>query len=161
MSHCTPASLPTRQVEANTIAAQLAELRRRIAQDGCAIHDDDCFVDEGVSGTTLIRPALERLAIRWPTVSLIACMCFAPTVWRKAAYQAVLLDEFKHSGVELVFLNHALGQSPEDDLLLQVQGVIAEYERAKIMERARRGKLHAARQGSVNVLTQAPTAIAT
>lgn len=83
-------------------------------------------------------------------------MCFAPTVWRKAAYQAVLLDEFKHSGVELVFLNHALGQSPEDDLLLQVQGVIAEYERAKIMERARRGKLHAARQGSVNVLTQAP-----
>ena len=68
----------------------------------------------------------------------------------------MLLDEFKHSGVELVFLNHALGQSPEDDLLLQVQGVIAEYERAKIMERARRGKLHAARQGSVNVLTQAP-----
>lgn len=146
-----------RQAEANTIAAQLAELRRRIAQDGCAIHDDDCFVDEGVSGTTLIRPALERLRdqVAHGVIDRLYVLC-PDRLARKAAYQAVLLDEFKHSGVELVFLNHALGQSPEDDLLLQVQGVIAEYERAKIMERARRGKLHAARQGSVNVLTQAP-----
>jgi site-specific DNA recombinase len=75
---------------------------------------------------------------------------------RKYAYQALLIDEFSRAGVALVFLNRALGQSPEDDLLLQVQGVIAEYERTKIAERSRRGKLHAARQGSVNPMSTAP-----
>jgi site-specific DNA recombinase len=49
-----------------------------------------------------------------------------------------------------------LGQSPEDDLLLHVQGMIAEYERAKIIERHRRGKRHAAHSGAVNVLRGAP-----
>lgn len=58
--------------------------------------------------------------------------------------------------MEVVFLNRELGRSPEDDLLLQVQGMMAEYERAKILERHRRGKLHAARVGSVNVLSGAP-----
>jgi site-specific DNA recombinase len=58
--------------------------------------------------------------------------------------------------VEVIFLNRELSQTPEDDLLLQVQGMIAEYERAKIIERNRRGKRHAARSGSVNVLSGAP-----
>ena len=58
--------------------------------------------------------------------------------------------------MELVFLNRPLGQSPEDDLLLQVQGIVAEYERAKIMERSRRGKKHAAQSGSLNVMSGAP-----
>jgi site-specific DNA recombinase len=75
---------------------------------------------------------------------------------RKYAYQVLLVDEFRRAGVEVVFLNRALGQSPEDDLLLQVQGMIAEYERAKIIERHRRGKRHAAQSGAVNVLSGAP-----
>ena len=64
----------------------------------------------------------------------------------------MLLDELQRCGVEVTFLNHPLGQTPEEDLLLQVQGMVAEYERAKILERSRRGKLHAARQGSVSAL---------
>lgn len=75
---------------------------------------------------------------------------------RTYAYQVLLVDECRRAGVEVVFLNRALGQSPEDDLLLQVQGMIAEYERAKIIERHRRGKRHAARAGAVNVLSGAP-----
>ena len=75
---------------------------------------------------------------------------------RKDAYQGLLVEEFRRAGVEVIFLNRALGQSSEDDLLLQVQGMIAEYERAKIMERHRRGKRHAARTGAVNVLSGAP-----
>jgi len=146
-----------KQAEANTIASQLAEVRQRIIQDGCAIQDDDCFVDDGVSGTILVRPALERLRDQVAHGVIDRLYVLSPDrLARKASYQALLIDEFTRAGVELVFLNHALGKSPEDDLLLQVQGVIAEYERAKIMERARRGKLHAARQGSVNVLVQAP-----
>jgi site-specific DNA recombinase len=58
--------------------------------------------------------------------------------------------------VEVVCLTRGLGQSPEDDLLLQVQGMIAEYERAKLMERQRRGTRHAARIGAVTVLSGAP-----
>jgi site-specific DNA recombinase len=75
---------------------------------------------------------------------------------RKYAYQVLLVEELGRDGVEVVFLNRELGRSPEDDLLLQVQGMMAEYERAKIIERHRRGKLHAARVGSVNVLSGAP-----
>lgn len=74
----------------------------------------------------------------------------------KYAYQVLLLDEFKRAGVEVIFLNHGFGQTPEDELLVQVQGMGAEYERAKILERGRRGKRHAALAGSVRVLGQAP-----
>ena len=77
-------------------------------------------------------------------------------VWRKYAWQVLLVEELQRAGVELVFLNRTIGVSPEEDLLLQMQGMIAEYERAKIMERSRRGKRHAARRGSVNVLGGAP-----
>ena len=76
---------------------------------------------------------------------------------RNYAYQVLLLDEWRRASVELVFLNRSLGQSPEDDLLLQVQGIIAEYERAKLMERSRRGKRHAAQSGSLNVMSGAPS----
>jgi len=49
-----------------------------------------------------------------------------------------------------MFSNRPLGQSPEDDLLLRVQGIVAEYERAKIMERSRRGKKHAVIEPALN-----------
>jgi len=66
------------------------------------------------------------------------------------------VDECRRTGVEVVFLHRELGRSPEDDLRLQVQGMMAEYERAKIVARHRRGTLHAARAGVVNVLAGAP-----
>src|SRR3954462_10999780 len=87
--------------------------------------------------------------------TLIACTSTPPTDWR-GAYQVLLIDEFHRAGVEVVYLNRPIGLSPEDDLLLQVQGMEAEYERAKILERSRRRKRHAARQGAVSVLSGAP-----
>src|SRR4030095_3047231 len=71
-------------------------------------------------------------------------------------YQVLLLDEFRRFGVTPVFLHGPVGQTAEDELLVQVQGMIAEYERAKILERCRRGKIHRARQGSVNPMSGAP-----
>jgi site-specific DNA recombinase len=68
----------------------------------------------------------------------------------------LILEELIRCGVEVVFLRNPPGHGPEENLLLQVQGMIAEYERAKIMERCRRGKQYAARHGSVNVLSGAP-----
>jgi site-specific DNA recombinase len=75
---------------------------------------------------------------------------------RRYADQVLLLDELGRAGVEVVFLNRAIGTSPEDELLLQVQGMVAEYERAKTLERSRRGKRHAAQAGRVNPLSGAP-----
>ena len=72
---------------------------------------------------------------------------------RNYAYQVLLLDKWRQRGVEVVFLNRPLGQSPEDDLLLQVQGIIAEYERAKNMKRSQRGKKHPAQSGSLMLLS--------
>jgi site-specific DNA recombinase len=145
------------QAEANTIASQVADLKQRIASDGCAIDDEACFLDDGVGGTTLLRPALERLRDQVANGAIDRLYVHSPDrLARKYAYQALLVDEIVRAGVDLVFLNRALGQSAEDDLLLQVQGVIAEYERTKIAERSRRGKLHGARQGSINVLSGAP-----
>ena len=68
----------------------------------------------------------------------------------------LLVDELQKHGIEIVFLNRAIGVSPEEDLLLQMQGMFAEYERAKIVERSRRGRRHAAKRGNVSVLSTAP-----
>ncbi len=146
-----------RQTTAQTIASQLAALRERVAADGVALPEAMQFLDDGYSGTTLVRPALERLRDLVAAGAVDRLSIHSPDrLARKYAYQVLLVDEFHRAGVEVIFLNRELGRSPEDDLLLQVQGMMAEYERAKIVERHRRGKLHAARAGSVNVLAGAP-----
>src|SRR3954454_18047357 len=58
--------------------------------------------------------------------------------------------------MEVVFLNRPIGQSAEDNLLLQLQGMFAEYERTKMLERSRRGKRHLARAGVPSVMARAP-----
>ena len=146
-----------RQATAQTIASQLAALRERVTADGCALPEAMEFLDDGYSGTTLVRPALERLRDLVAAGAIDRLYIHSPDrLARKYAYQVLLVDEFRRAGVEVIFLNRELGHSPEDDLLLQVQGMMAEYERAKIVERHRRGKLHAARAGVVNVLSGAP-----
>ncbi len=145
------------QTEANTVASQIAALQARVAQDGLALPDERQFVDEGYSGATLIRPALEQLRDLVAAGGVDRLYVHSPDrLARKYAYQVLLIDEFQRAGVEVIFLNRELGRTPEDDLLLQVQGMVAEYERAKILERSRRGKRHAAHSGDVSVLSTAP-----
>jgi site-specific DNA recombinase len=145
------------QAQAQTIASQISALEERVTADGLVLEDELRFLDDGFSGSTLLRPALERLRDQAHAGSLQRLYVHSPDrLARKYAYQVVLVEELKRAGVELVFLNHTMGSSPEEDLLLQMQGMIAEYERAKILERSRRGKRHGARRGSVNVLSGAP-----
>ena len=145
------------QAEAKTIESQLAEVRHRIASDGFDLKTVLEFVDEGYSGSTLVRPALERLRDVAAAGSIDRLYVHCPDRFaRNYAYQVLLLDELNQQGVEVIFLNRSLGQTPEDQLLLQVQGVIAEYERAKFLERSRRGKRHAAQEGRVGILCHAP-----
>jgi len=139
------------QSQAQTIQSQVAALRARIEADGLRLVPEHAFVDDGYSGSTLIRPALERLrdALASGQVDRLYVHS-ADRLARKYAYQVLLIDEWQRAGVELVFLNRELGGSPEEELLLQVQGMIAEYERAKILERSRRGKRHKAQVGEVS-----------
>src|SRR5271156_5602618 len=145
------------QARDNTIASQVAALRERIVADGFLLEPDHSYEDEGYSGSILSRPALERLRDAVAGGRIERIYVHAPDrLARRYAHQVLLIDEFRRAGAEVVFLNRPIGGTAEDDLLLQVQGVIAEYERAKILERGRRGRRHAARSGSVSALTGAP-----
>lgn len=145
------------QSQQQTIQSQVDALRDRVQTDGHDLPESLCFLDDGVSGATLNRPALERLRDAAYAGGLHKLYVHAPDrLARKYAWQVLLVDELHSHGVEVVFLNCTLGTSPEDDLLLQMQGMFAEYERAKILERSRRGKRHAAKRGRVNVLSSAP-----
>jgi len=114
-------------------------------------------VDNGYSGATLIRPALERLRDVAAAGGIDQLYVHCPDrLARNYAHQVLLLEEFLRADVEVIFLNREVGQTPQDQLLLQVQGMIAEYERAKLLERSRRGKRHGAQEGRVSVLSGAP-----
>ena len=114
------------QAQEETIESQLAALRERVASDGHALDAELCFLDEGVSGSTLIRPALERLRDMAYVGGFEKLYVHSPDrLARRYAYQVLLVDELKKHGVEIEFLNRAIGVSPEDDLLLQMQGMRA------------------------------------
>ena len=145
------------QTQQATVQSQIAELKQRAQADGHTVLPTDIYLDDGFSGATLVRPALERLRDRIHEGAIDILYVHSPDrLARRYAYQVVLLDEFRKAQASVVFLNGPSGQTAEDELLVQVQGVIAEYERAKILERCRRGKLHHARQGLVSALGGAP-----
>lgn len=145
------------QSEQQTIQSQLSELEKRVNQDGLQLQDELRFIDDGYSGSSLIRPALERMRDMAHAGAINRLYVLCPDrLARRYALQALLLDELDRAAVEVVFCNRAIGDTPEDELLLQMQGMIAEYERAKILERSRRGKRHAASEGKVSVLGGAP-----
>ncbi|MGH2986360.1 MAG: recombinase family protein, partial [Solirubrobacterales bacterium] len=139
-----------RQREQQTIQSQLAALRELAAERGLAVTEELVFCDEGVSGATLARPALERLRDRAAEGAFEVLLCHAPDrLARRYAYQVLLLEELGRAGIEVIFAREGeRAGTPEDELLRQFQGMIAEYERAQIAERTRRGKLHRARAGS-------------
>lgn len=145
------------QAQQATVASQVAALEERAKTDGHVVLPADIFVDEGFSGASLARPALERLRDRAAEGGLEILYVHSPDrLARRYAYQVLLMEEFSQHGVSIIFLLGPAGRSAEDELLLQVQGMIAEYERARILERCRRGKLHKARSGVVNPLSGAP-----
>jgi site-specific DNA recombinase len=140
-----------KQEREETVASQVDLLRQTAATRGYEILPGNVFIDDGVSGTRLDRPALERLRDLAAEGVFDVVLVTAPDrLARRYAYQVVLVEELTRCGCEVVFVHQSLGASPEEQMLLQMQGVFAEYERALIHERTRRGQLFAARQGRVN-----------
>jgi site-specific DNA recombinase len=145
------------QAERQTIDSQLSELQALARRDHHEVPDGMLFIDNGHSGTTLVRPALERLRDLVALSAVDVVYVHAPDrLARSYAHQVLLLEEFARANARVVFLNRPIGDSPEDNLLLQLQGMFAEYERAKLLERSRRGKRHRAEAGAVSVLSRAP-----
>ncbi len=146
-----------RQKKDQTIGSQTAELRTFAAAQRLEVPEEWVFEDEGHSGATLVRPGLERLRDLVAAVGVDVVLCYSPDrLARKFAYQAVLIEEFARVGTRVQFVKGPRGDTPEDQLMVQFQGMFAEYEKAQLMERYRRGKTYRARAGSVNVLGGAP-----
>jgi site-specific DNA recombinase len=146
-----------RQKKDQTIGSQTQALRARAAQNRLEVPAEWVFEDEGHSGATLVRPGLEALRDLAAQGCLDVILCYSPDrLARKFAYQALLIEEFARAGTRVEFVSGPRGDSPEDQLLVQFQGMFAEYEKAQLMERYRRGKAYRARSGSVNVLGGAP-----
>ena len=120
-----------RQKGQKTIASQTALLREYAAAQDYVVPEDWVFEDEGYSGSTLAWPGLERLRDLAAEGLVETILVYAPDrLSRNYAYQVLLLEEFARGGAEAVFLKSAGGESPEARLLVQFQGMMAEYERA-------------------------------
>ena len=138
-----------RQQERKTIGSQLEPLRVAAKADGHELIEE--FIDDGYSGARLDRPALDRLrdAAEAGVIDAVLCLC-VDRLARDYAYQVLILEELDRFGVSVRFLEGpAHSDDPQAKLLVQMQGVIAEYEKAKIAERYRRGKLYRARAGEI------------
>jgi site-specific DNA recombinase len=145
------------QREAHTIGSQTTALIEWAKTLDLEVPKVWIFEDDGYSGATLERPGLERVRDLAAEGQIQAVLLYAPDrLSRKYAYQILLIEELARQGVETRFLNAPQSATAEDQLLVQFQGMIAEYERAQILERSRRGKRHRARAGEISVLSNAP-----
>jgi site-specific DNA recombinase len=137
-----------RQERQQTIDSQLDLLRAWARSADYDLSEAHIFRDEGYSGARLDRPGLDALrdAVRDREVDIIGVLS-PDRLARKYAYQVLLLEEFRRAGCAVAFVNHAISDDPSDQLLLQIQGAVAEYERALLAERFRRGKQQKARAG--------------
>src|SRR5260370_18785104 len=145
------------QREENTIASQTAAVIEFAQNHELEVPKEWVGEDEGYSGATLERPGLERVRDLAAEGQIQVVLAYSPDrLSRKYAYQILLIEEFARHGVETLFVKGPQGDSAEDQLLVQFQGMIAEYERAQILERLRRGKRHRAHSGEISVMSGAP-----
>lgn len=138
------------QEKDNTIHSQVEKLRKHAKEHHLHFDERDCFLDEGYSGGVLIRPALDKVRDAIAEGAYDTLLIYDPDrLARSYVHQMVLLEEINANGCRVEFIRNPIGDSPDEQLLLQMQGMIAEYERAKIQERTRRGKLHRMRNGEI------------
>jgi site-specific DNA recombinase len=135
------------QEKTDTIESQLAALHAYVAAHDHTVLPEHIFLDNGVSGSRLDRPALDRLRDQARLGDFEAVIILSPArLARSYPHQWLLLEEFKKEGCRVIFMENPFGDSPHGQLLAQMQGMIAEYERSQIADRTRRGRLHKARK---------------
>jgi site-specific DNA recombinase len=136
------------QKEEQTIESQLAALKEFAATEGFQFDAGHFYIDNGYSGFYFDRPDLDRLRDDARDGLIDVVLVHDPDrLARRYAYQVLLIEELQRWGVQVRFIEQPPADSPDQKLLVQIQGAIAEYERARILERTRRGRLFWARQG--------------
>ena len=139
-----------RQKEGDTIKSQLDSLYSYAKQEGYIVNKNWTFLDDGISGKSLQRPALDELRDMIRSEAIECLLVYSTDrLARNYSHQLILLEEFKKHGVKVCFLkNPPIGDTPEAIMLNHFQGIFAEYERALILDRSRRGKIYKAKQGN-------------
>ncbi len=131
-----------------SIPTQLEGCQKLADHEGYTVPESHLLVDEGISGTTMDRPGLRTLREFVNTKTIAAAIVYDPDrLSRNLGHQLLLAEEFERAGVKLVIVSHPLEQGPEGWLFFQMRGALAEYERAKILERTRRGMVGRIRAG--------------
>jgi site-specific DNA recombinase len=146
-----------RQAQADGIAQQLERLQAHALAQGWTVAAEDIFRDDGYRGASLKRPGLERLRDRVALRALDRVLMTAPDrLARQYVHQVLLLEEITATGCQVEFLDRPMTRDPHDQLLLQIRGAVAEYERSLIAERMRRGRLHKLQSGLLLPWTRPP-----
>ena len=146
-----------RQAQTQTIDQQLDRLRRAAADRQWQLTEDHIFRDDGYSGASLRRPGLDKLRDLAALAKLDRILITDPDrLARNYVHQVLLLEELQRHGCQVEFTNRPLSDDPQDQLLLQIRGAVAEYERALIAERTRRGRLHKLQGGQMLPWTRPP-----
>jgi site-specific DNA recombinase len=139
-----------RQAQDHTIAQQIERLQARVQSEGWTLETSHVYRDEGYSGARIDRPALDRMRDAAERGEFQAVLITAPDrLARRFVHQVLLLEELAQLGCPVIFLEHPISQDPNDQLLLQIRGAVAEYERALIADRTRRGRLAKLRSGQL------------
>jgi site-specific DNA recombinase len=145
------------QAESQTIEQQLERLRAHIQAQGWTLSDESIFRDDGYSGAALNRPGLDRLRDQATARAFDCVLIFAPDrLARNYVHQVLLIEELERAGCQVQFLDRPMSHDPHDQLLLQIRGAVAEYERTLITERMRRGRLSKFRAGVLLPWTRPP-----
>jgi site-specific DNA recombinase len=146
-----------RQAQTQSIDQQLDRLRRVAADRRWALPEAHVFRDDGYSGASLRRPGLERLRDLAATAKLDRILITDPDrLARNYVHQVLLLEELQRHGCQVEFTDRPLSDDPQDQLLLQIRGAVAEYERTLIAERTRRGRLYKLQSGQMLPWTRPP-----
>jgi DNA invertase Pin-like site-specific DNA recombinase len=146
-----------RQAQAQTVEQQLERLTDHVRQQGWDVPLDHIFRDDGYSGASLRRPGLDRLRDRAAARTLDLVVIAAPDrVARNYVHQVLLLEELEGHGCAVRFLDRPMSHDPHDQLLLQIRGAVAEYERTLISERMRRGRQRKLEAGLMRPWTRPP-----
>jgi site-specific DNA recombinase len=148
----------SRQQQAQTIEQQLERLRAHVVgQQEWHLADEHIYRDDGYSGARLNRPGLDRLRDQVALGSIELVLVTAPDrLARKYVHQVLLVEELHGYGCQIEFLDRPMSDDPHDQLLLQIRGAVAEYERSLIADRMRRGRQTKMRSGLLLPWTFAP-----
>ena len=136
------------QEDEQTIDVQIAEVKERIKADGNILGDENIFLDNGWSGAILQRPALDNMRASAANKSFDVLYVFdRGRLARKYHYQAIVIEELEDKEIQFISLNDRSVENDDDRVMQGVQGLFAEWERTKIAERFRIGRLQRAKTG--------------